>query len=1108
VLEELVLCHRLWLITSLFGECFRVVETDECLSVEGLINDAMKAFLKGAEKDQRRDAEKIEDILRKRKLGDPVDSNGVGQEFEVTKHSDRLAKILDELLGFSYFQEKGWVGETATKHAFTRLNGKITDLEFEPRLLTHVQSGPNHKERYNFLMEGQAAVAQELNSYFRTCEHAAVHLPFHTLSGSTFMLSCMPFVDDAVYEEVFILRPKLSDERDTPARYKTSIRALAREMCQSVDKLPAVENIFSSLTEWCRSRRGLIVFASANILTAAGRKKKTTEQTVTVTDRAQSSKLVLRCLLGGLSHVYKPENANESRSPSVVFIAAEYASGLEIEDGKSRASPQGQLVQGIKDSLGEVAELEIEGRKLHQVLRARNPLEASSAGLTTFELFYKHWRTYCDRQNVAYFFENGTRLKTAYFWYGLHTNGTPWERSVKLRAAAASNMNCMGYSDGTSGIEHLFEHTIHHPDISSDVQDVYDQIALLKPDSLRALRCISAGKFWAHRQSLEKVYSKFEKRQLRKTFVAEELYRDRNYLGDALIRVTNEEKDNPRYRATLDVKAAVFSHWREEIKTQLQCGDTSGRDMWRTLFLSSADDIMNELSPETQRKEMPIVGQIDEDTQVWPEVFRKLIRSIEHDHDQLDKDRKKEALDQMDLATALSTLKGQTNPKDMMRVCFKHIFINRFRRGRMSGSAIFSRDDQADSIAAEMLQLISCDSEIGKPHAWLDEDLYPEYYAACENAMHAIGYVDVLDTMLEVSPSNNIRRLFFDADTHTSDEMHSRLADLRTHLRLGDKPIADLEWEDVQDCQDFLAVLYLTMMTGDDWRDVGPALSKYVGKDLHNPDVKPRETHRFAYIWDRPGTTECKLLAVRLFARYHERMADEKSDPREQDGHLIKAVGILNHGINRLSQLNFENERIRLVIARQRISRLRRSKDTVPPRERQDRLFLSEGRMNDVLRRAIDVGCAYDIYIELLIESACMLADDDRPIRAYCGYALPALRIIRSINYRGYWREGQACADRLFAKIEQLFENEGKEKMPDGSHRWGKFIDDAKAAQERLEEIFSTPVLRAATGEGSWGLGGHKQAQLVEEGTPVFGYLLPQVLNDIELQRRKPNKLH
>lgn len=1110
MLDELVLCHRLWLITSLFGERFRIIETGQCLTVEDLIDDTMKAFLKGATKEQLRDAVSVEAELKKRRLGDPVDGNGVLQEFEIFKHSDRLAEIFDDRLGFSYFQEKGWVGETATKHAFTTLLSNIEDVEFERRVLTHIVSGPKHEERFGYLTDGQAAVAQKLNNYFRTSEHAAVHLPFHTLSGATFMLSCMPFVENAVYKELFILRPKQSVERDKTTRYRTSLRALAREMCRSVHKLPAVEDIFSSLTEWCRGRNGLIVFASANILTSAGREKKTTAQAVSVSDRAQSSKLVLRCLLGGLSRVYKPENAKETRCPSVVFIAAEYASGLEIEDGKSRTSPQGQLVQGIKESCGEIAEMEIEGRKLHQILRARNPRVANSIGPTTFEIFHRHWKKYCSSQNADYFFEHGTRLKTAYFWYGLHTDGTPWERSIKLRAAAASNKDCMGYADGTSGIQRLFEHVIEHPDIASDVQDVWDQIALLNSDNLRALRCISAGKFWAHHKSLEAVYAKFENRRLRTSFVAEELQRDRNKLGDALIRTTEEEEDNLRYRATLDVKAAVFSHWRDEIEEQLRCGDTTGRDQWRQLFLSSADDIINELNPETRRREMPIIRHIDEHTQVWPEVFRKLVRSIEHDDDQLHIDRKKEALDQMDLPTALSELKGEANPKDMMRVCFKHIFLNRFREGRMSGNAIFSRDDRADSIAADMLQLISHDSKIGTPHAWLDEEFHPEYYAACENAMHAIGYVDALGPMLDTSsPSNSIRRLFFEADTDTPEEMQQRLTDLRIHLGLDEKPIADISWEDVQNCQDFLAVLYLTMLVGNEWRDVGPALSKYIGKPLHNPDVKPREAHRFSYIWDRPHTDECKLLAVRLFARYHERMADEFG-PREveQDGHLIKAVGILNHGINRLAQLNFENERIRLLIARQRISRMRRRKETIPPQERRDRLFLSEGRMNDIMRRAIDVGCAYDIYIELLIESACMLADDDRPIRGYCGYAVPALRIIQSINYKGYMREGQDCVDRLFAKVEQLFANEGMETMPNGLRRWDEFIDDAKNAQKRLEEIFSIPVLRTAMGEGSWDIDGREQAQLVEEGAPVFGYLLPQVIDDIEKQRLKPTKLH
>lgn len=162
--------------------------------------------------------------------------------------------------------------------------------------------------------------------------------------------------------------------------------------------------------------------------------------------------------------------------------------------------------------------------------------------------------------------------------------------------------------------------------------------------------------------------------------------------------------------------------------------------------------------------------------------------------------------------------------------------------------------------------------------------------------------------------------------------------------------------------------------------------------------------------------------------------------------------------------------------------------------------------MNDILRRAIEVGCAYDIYIEFLIESAFTLAESGRPIRGYCAYAVPALRIIKSIGYSGYKREGTDCADKLFAQVQNLFDQKTSDGPDQDGLNWDETVNAAITAQQRVEDLFGNQSMRSRSTAGS--SDGPYDTATIAEGTPVFGFLLPQVQDDIAAQAGKPEKLH
>lgn len=1201
------LSDRFWLVGSLFGRTFQVKKTGQEVSLDSVI-ESLKQRLKKDRKTgeiEIRSAEitSICDELKKRIDGDPRNS-GPDQIAEIELHRVNLATILDDLIGISYFTSSGWNAETGSKYALMALTDQIQVTSDDMNLLTHVTRCKSHERRADALTIGQSKVALELNRYLADCQHAAVHMPFDTLSGAAFMCSCLPLMENCPYIEVFVLRPQNAVETVLTQKYMTAIRQMARILFQDLDVLPPVENMFSDIPRIASERGALLVFASANCLSQAG-KDKQDKETISVAEDSNTSGIPLRTVLSGLS-AFNEEmgHAEKPKQTRIVFLAAQYPGLLRIAARSGTSAPP-VLVDGLEKSLNELNNL-----TLHEKLRAKQVDTQDGEASSTFEVFHQEWTKLCAAQKAPYFFEHGTRLKIAFFWYVMHTQGNPWQRSIKMRAAAANNQEFMGFADGTAGINSLLAHVRDRPDIDSDIQDVLDQIALLDADNLRSLRFISSGRFWVREQALQSIYKElygksraknkpsFKKSHLEKSSHSVPGRPDLTYrLGDALIRGSDSHEDtnwaeaNPtiieselRYRATLDVKAIVFDHWRQEIKNELEDENNTkklGRKEWSTLFRKSAMDLMNELSPDTGYCELPISPEIGEDIQVWSEVFRKLIRSVEHDDcGPVTSQERRHALDAMTLIDALETQRtSQSSKREMIRICFQHIFVRRFRRGRMLGSAIFSRDDRADSIAAEMLQLISHNSQIGFPSPCLDEDLHEQYFTACASAMHAIGYSYEEDASCgQNSDILSLQRLSFEADTKSLVQMEDRLRELRTRAGLDPDGPAPEHSEQIP-CKSFLAIIKLMLLTGKQFDSVGEALGKYAGENsnrLVRDEIQPKYAHQCAYVWDKADDAsdqdgerdkECKIQALRLFAQYHEMRADrcksiiearlngeaicteaqDEIGPQSVLNHLTKAASFLDHGIDRLNQLDYQNERMRFVVLRQRIARklteetvsradIAKAKDElllasqelamatgtqaelVKRRfaemnmkldalkgERNRSLFVIEGRLNDLMRRAMQVGCAFDVFLELLIESAYTLEACDRPIRAYCGYAVPALNIIRSINYWGHEAEGKRCADHIFSRIEALYEEEcGVQRADKPGTLWDRSVDHALQAQQKVEEVHKLPVLRIAT-ENCTDLEGRGT---ILEGTPVFGYLLPQVCPEIEVQRNRPKRLH
>ncbi|MEP2892353.1 hypothetical protein [Tateyamaria sp.] len=1124
---------RLWLLASLFGTAFNLKETGERKKLSGIVDDACEALT--TELAQEFEQFRAQQVSKSVKMelnryisGLPnpqvADKTKVPQQNErevrFNQYRAKIAKCLDEALGVSFFNKSDFTGQSAIARLTEYLEGKIILPSGTQRCLVH-RSYSSPSDARNTLAKfsaGEKRLGIALNSYLSDCQDAVVQLPFVALAAATHLCSKLPFLEGSSYSESYVLRPDptLNDENV----YDTAIRALVRHIIRTDSTPLPLETLFSDIARRVRARKGLIIFASANWLTA-----NRLESRIVIAADAKSSKHIFRSFMSGVCNLFDHKApASLGAAPCVAFMTPQKIHFREY--GRKSSTKAAKMSRALKRTLNELKPL-----NLHLHLRAaRLPQTAEgNEDETILQMSYAQWQSFCDRRNVPYYFKIGPRLKTSQFWYLKQTRDDVWHRSIKMRSAIASNPEMHGYTDANFGITTLLGDLVYDEELACAINDVRDYISFLKPEALRAMRHIATGQFWVREDAVNKVFElqheaqeekrkvqnprRYQRREFMDELEVDNLVDHQNGYGYALVRRTiDDETGDVHYSAALDVRAIVIEHWWDEIRKSDPDKAATERENWRILLQTAAFDIAQGLESSGGHREVPISEDMDAETQVWPEVFRKLIWSVRN-YDPAPNSKRADP-EKLKSGYIHEVIESHcAHPQDIYRVCFERIFIQKFRRGRMASNVFFARDDKADSVAAAMLQLISKDGQLGTPDPRLDNDLRGEYYSACANVLMALGDVEAVEKCLPHADNKEIKLLAFEGDVKGPEALNEVLAKHREIFGLkSENPVP--HFEDIGDEDKFLAILKLILMTEKDPKivdSVGLAMSEYAcpGKSaeyqLHTACVLHRDAHRLSYPWNRPQTVEAKILLMRLFALFHERKAEALSceivslqkDRLGSDGnasstaaetllsetpqdYLTKAAGFLDRCLDQLIPLNYENERMRLRIARSRIERMRT--EDLNERERQRRLYDLEGDLNDIMRRAMNIGCSYDIFVELLLESAFSLAACGRPIRAYCAFARPALEIVDSIGYEGYHLETLECAKTMLKQIEILW-TEGN------AENWEVYTERAILAQQSLERIYNIPDLTEPMLDMPYTTASPSD----KEPPSVFGFLLPQV---------------
>lgn len=1111
--------RRLWLIGSLFGAEHVCVKGQCRRSWDDVIEAAVNStfpHMKSEEKSKLRKALKNALTGDPLNMSDKLDDHLVALATELAKQTNSrknsllanlrndLSVALDQTLSSTFFSAQIEQTGALTREVFNILEDQFEDEAEGQKVMEVFFRGEANVARAVYLTNGQKTVRDELNATMRDFGTTAVHWPVDTLSGAAFVASCLPSAHEPAYETVYLLHPGVEGS-SYERRFDSALRALARALLAIKGGHPCIEDILYDLAGIARATKGLVVFANANCLSKSARPELVQEQT-------RVSNKPLKPYLSWLAA--NQDLPAERPCPDVLFLSSQCP----------KVAPSAQAKDGIIrfcDSLSASTK-ELHEKGWHYTLRSSHNKAKDGVGSRSFIEFYQQWESFCEAGDAPMFFRQGNRLKVSYFWYVSQANQEVWQRSIVMRAAAASNAQNMGFFDATLGLNCLLGDMQERKDISSYIRDVETQLSLLNTANLRALRHIAAANYWASENAIKRIFR--AQRPNQSDEVSTGLLTRNGPKGDGLINEELMETGEKRYRATLDVKAIVLDHWRKQIS---QSDSPTDRDEWRMLFRFAARDVMEDAQrSHDQVREIPTNRYIGVGQQVWPEVFRKLIRSVEHMSIAMGNERPQGYLDNLD-QTPLDPDLDYQDPRDVYRVCFKKIFIEKFRRGCSPGNIWFSADDRADTTAAEMLQLLSQNMVLGKPHPWLDGDLHQDYQRACAVVLHAIGYTKKARESLSQVDGGMVKSLFL-TDSLSKQEIEHFLNDLCKECGVtlcGHFPMwSEFHPQNANAVTDiellFLSILFLGLRC----RRYSPneielALADFTsGERLISDGIEPRYAHKLNWAWDRAASYDSSVLLIRLLALFHERSAEAQAELKskkqtkldeqlnignpdqaltrslqneleEADDshyrHLVKAQAILNTGIHRLSELNRQNERMRLMVARQRIERLRGS--SMRERDRQGALFRAENILNEMMRRALDFGCAYDIYLDILLEGAKTLKSDSRPLRAYAAYARPALEIAVAINYVGHVSRAVSISKDLLLDIEAMH-NAREHHHVEGGRSWDEIVANAVSTQARVEFGHGMPIEHSLLGSEARG----NINSFGRENMSVFGFLLPR----------------
>lgn len=673
-----------------------------------------------------------------------------------------------------------------------------------------------------------------------------------------------------------------------------------------------------------------------------------------------------------------------------------------------------------------------------------------------FELFNVHWKRFRSLREEYQAEEAGSRLKRVYWHYRFQKSPIS-PIHIRIRAFFASNMENYAFFDPTGGFDALAGDFGDLPDdIRYFIEDARAFVKRLEVNGvveLKMLRLLSTAKYWLTEDALIDLVRGNKVPKMKPTKIEEAISALRGseiVTGD---RIADESgKVARRYVAPLSVRAVIQDSWKKSARVERAIAHH--RVAKRLRDYENEKDLLNKefpYDPHWGRTRIHFLS----------ECLRHLMRACGKMPDAIP--------DIGDLTTEFpdtpkSALQG-CDPYQVVNYCYSVIYQQELNgiRARTRARALAKRHG-AYLLAVEVLQLLSHNGQIGKPHPALLPQHHREFIKEC-------GYA-----LLDIGELEKAEACFTDLISLTDDSISA-----------------------IQKVEDRLdLVLTLTIMSRKDEAYQHLEEAKLLAANNHpatdatakakNPyqrmlrRVYTRQAHLQYLNKDYEGAR--KTFDVVEGSASIEEIGFAKDDPAAlKTGHLtepdlihvqIAALESINDPTARKQALNIclkamfkafsdgnQHEALGYRISYAHILRKRGEVEA------------AETVMDQVHSDILKFGCSERTFLSFLLEAGRILMDNHHHVRAYASYLRPCFERASS---RGYGREAETAAEYSRIALDAARPME----RPDGKD-WQIYID---------EQLFSQASLREASSPAS-------DDPFIRD--PLYGYWLAEAEDVIKM---------
>lgn len=714
----------------------------------------------------------------------------------------------------------------------------------------------------------------------------------------------------------------------------------------------------------------------------------------------------------------------------------------EVMERHSRGEPARVLTIGRSDALDAIAKRMPAPGHLFSLSHELNESMKLKPG-DRFFIFRKQWTRYRNIRECNQIELGGSRLKRAYWHYEATQNKTVFPANVRLRAYFASNSVNYSYFDPTAGFWQLCGDDKEPP---IDIQLIYEEISgylRLKFDGtnipdIRSLRLCSTAKHWLSEAALEDLRQRrgSEAKVAAKCDIApaELSLNAFNSRADdpncPLMSFTRQspkdvpDADEPEqvYSVGLGVRAIVQDQWREHAQ------DERALAHWRVarrLFLNQDDkDLLRREFPYKKhygRSRIYFLGN----------TLTHLIRSIEE-----------VAFDDEAYVAPKSTDgfpdppkkgRGGCDPRQVLEFCYSTLFQrelngNRIRDRRSGGvSRSLSKRHGTFEYAAELLQLMSCNYQIGIPHPALPEKMRNEFVRECGFALLDIGELGKAQTCFE--------SVLKQEDVPKEIEVDERL---NLALVLSERMHLDRAEREVNTAS--------ALIDAATENQISPKVAKASSRR-----ILARRAH-LSYLREDYAET------LRLIEAIEKIEADRGLTLSESDLLHLKVASLAR---------SREKHTEALCIAM--VAGFRSGTDGLQHEAMGFRVAaahalrkigepnLSEKVLDDLMTDLLKYGSSERTLLSTCLEAGRVMIDQGRVFRAYASYLRPCVHRAYERGFARYARSGAAYATIALNQIEALFdistEEEWAQKIKDATDEEKKFVKQDRPRSDGFFEV-------------------------------------------------------